>query len=372
MRHKRILRLSSSYVDTNSNITLTLRFSSGERLSMYTQKFSWWSSLKRWLSGLYLVTFALVFIVAGVILLLLPSLKGTVWQTIGGALLGTGFTILVTAITARQSSLELYRKEANLQRKTDVYGPLHAELKRLRETFDKAHAGTAPYPRWIEISGMERPSSLQFANTTMLPTFSLWPNFMTDYRVDNFSPDAQKLLNEVQSLAVTYGKAVEDARKAMQVMLIPHIATSIIKEEQLSNYQEWLRKRTTGTPEFNRWFDFINLQTTTTSTDMPLGEGLARSWSRKIGWLLGDNPVQAAQGIYSEDAIHWDAAQHASFSWFQDIFEATASELKSDQTYLCMQDAQQRLFTKLQEAETMLYQGLVYIRNHYEGGYPLV
>jgi len=339
---------------------------------MYNQKFSWWSSLKRWLSGLYLITFALVFIGVGVILLLLPSLKGTVWQTIGGALLGTGFTILVTAITARQSSLEQYRKEANLQRKTDVYGPLHAELKMQRETFDKAHAGTVPYPRWIVISGVERPPSLRFANTTMLPTFSLWPTFMADYRVDNFSPDAQYLLNEVQSLAVDYGNAVEDARKAMQVMLRPHNATSIAKEEQLSNYQKWLRKRTGGTPEFNRWFDFINLQTTTTTTDMPLGEGLAQSWVRKIGWLLEDNPVQAAQEIYNEDAINWDAAQHASFSWFQDIFEATASELKSDQTYHRVQDAQQKLFTKLQEAESMFYQGLIYIRNHYEGGPPPV
>lgn len=96
----------------------------------------------------------------------------------------------------------------------------------LRETFDKAHAGTAPYPRWIVISGVEPPPSLRFANTTMLPTFSLWPTFLTDYHVDNFSTDAQNVLNEVQSLAVAYGKAAEDARKAMQAMLRPHIATS--------------------------------------------------------------------------------------------------------------------------------------------------
>ena len=235
-RHRGVLT-SSSFVNSNSNITLTLRFSNYERFSMYTQKFSWWSSLKRWLTGMYLVTFALVFIVAGVILFLLPSLKGTVWQTISGALLGTGFTILVTAITARQSSLEQYRKEANLQRKTDVYGPLHAELKMLRETFDKARTGTMPYPRWILISGVEPPSSLRFGNTTMLPAFYLWPAFMADYRVDNFSPDAQKLLNEVRNLTVAYGKAVEDARNVMQVMLRPHIAASVVKEEQLTNYQ---------------------------------------------------------------------------------------------------------------------------------------
>ncbi len=114
---------------------------------MSAKKLSWWSSLKKWFAGLYLVTLAFVLNIAGVILLLLPSLKNTLWQTISGALLGAGFTILVTSITAQQYSLEQYRKEANLQRKTDVYGPLHAELKMLRETFNKVHVSTIPFPR---------------------------------------------------------------------------------------------------------------------------------------------------------------------------------------------------------------------------------
>jgi len=337
------------------------------------KKLSWWSSLKKWFAGLYLVTLAFVFIVAGVILLLLPSLKNTLWQTISGALLGAGFTILVTSITARQSSLEQYRKEANLQRKTDVYGPLHAELKMLRETFDKAHAETIPYPRWIEISGIERPSSLRYANTTMLPALYYWPSFKTDYRVDNFSPNAQKLLDEVQSRAIIYGEAVEDARTVMQAKLIPHIAASIAKEERLSNYQEWLRKRNSNNaPEYNRWFDFIQLQVSTASPDYALGKGLAQAWSVKIGWLLADKPVQAALDIYNGDALNWDASQHSSLTWFQDIFETTDGELKSDPTYQKFELAQKALFTKLEEAETLLYQGLIYIRNHYEGGSPLV
>lgn len=61
------------------------------------------SLFNRWLDGLYVVAFA--FIVIGIILLLLPMLKGTVWQTIGGASLGAGFTILVTTITAGRSNL---------------------------------------------------------------------------------------------------------------------------------------------------------------------------------------------------------------------------------------------------------------------------
>jgi hypothetical protein len=336
---------------------------------VYIKKLSWWSSLKKWFTGLYLV--AVAFIMVGVILLL-PLLKNTVWQTIGGALLGSGLTILIASITTKQSSFEQYKKEANLQRKTDVYGPLHAELKVLREAFDTARARAAPYPRWIEMPGVERPSSLRFAQTTLLLAFSYWPTFKADYHVDDFSPAAQKLLNEVQNLAVAYGTAVEDARKAMQDILRPHIADSITKEEQRSHYQEWMRKRTSNALEHNRWFEFILQQITTISLDYPPGEDLSRAWSAGIGWLLAGNPGQAALGIYSGDAINWDAAQHVSLAWFQDIFEATANELKSDQTYLQAQDAQKELFTKLQEAETLLYQGLTYIRDRYEGGAPPV
>lgn len=339
---------------------------------MYPKKLSWWSSFKKWLTGLYLVTLAFVFIAAGTLLLLLPSLRSAVWQTIGGALLGTGFTILVAAITARQSSLEQYSKEANLQRKTDVYGPLHAELKMLRETFDKAHAGKVPYPRWIDIPGVERPSSIRYANLSMQPAFNYWPAFKTDYRIDNFSKDAQTLLDQVQSLIVAYGNTVEDARTIMRSLLRPRIAASIEKEEQSSKYQEWLRKRNNSTPEYNRWFEFIYQQTTTISPTIPLGEGLARAWSIKIGWLIADNPAQAALDIYNEDAISWDASQHSSLSWFQDIFESTANELKSDPIYRKVLDTRKKLTTTLRTAETLLYQGLIYIRNRYEGGSPIV
>lgn len=338
---------------------------------MYTKKLSWWVSFKKWVADLYLVTLGLAFIVAGVIILLLPPLKNAIWQTIGGALLGTGFTILVAAITARQSSLEQYKKDANLQRKTEVYGPLHAELKQLREIFQKAHAGTTPYPRYIEIPGIERPSSLQYAQSTLLCQFVYWPTFKADYRVDNFSPASQKLLDEVESLAATYSEAVEQARKVIQTLLRPHIDASLTKEEQSSKYQGWLGKRTSSTPEYNRWFDFISQQATT-SPGFPRGESLSRDWSKEVKWLIGSNAAKAALDIYNNDAINWDASQHSSLSWFQDIFETTLEELKNNQIYQDVQRAQGEFFVKLQEAEALLYQGLRDIRDRYEGGAPLV
>jgi hypothetical protein len=338
---------------------------------MYTKKSSWWSSLKKWFTGLYLVAFAFVFVAAGVVLLLFSLLNNKGWQTIGGALFVTGLSMLVASITTRQSSFEQYKKDANLQRKTDVYGPLHAELKVLREIFDKAHTGTAPYPRWIEAPGTERPSSLRYSPIAQLPAFSYWPAFKTDYRIDNFSSEAQRLLNEVQNLTVAYGEAIEAARKTVQSMLRPQIAASITKEEKSLGYQAWLPKRASNT-EYNRWYTFIYDQRTYVAPTMPLGEGLSFIWSVKIGWLLADKPAQAAAEIFHGDAQNWDASQHSSLSWFQDIFETAASELKNDPTYQKAQDTQQALYTKLLAAEQLLYQALLYIRDHYEGGPPLV
>lgn len=332
-----------------------------------------WLSLKRWNNDFKYYLLMIILILTGAAFLIYPTPKGMPWlPVLGGIVIGAGFTIIATMVSNKQAIQEQYKKEANLQRKTDVYGPLHAELKSLKEAFDNAHAGEEQYPRWIVNPGVEHPNSLRFGNLTMLPRFSLWPTFMTDYRVDNFSPTAQKILNEVQNLAVAYGNAVEDARNTMQVMLRSHLATSFAREEQRQDYQEWLRKRSGSTSENNRWFNFINLQTTAYILISPLGEGLSQLWSYTIGWLLADKPDQAAQVIYNTYAIEWDASQHSSFSWFQDIFQATESELKNDQAYQHVQDAQQRLFTKLQEAEMILYQGLLYIRNRYEGGAPPV
>ena len=333
-----------------------------------------WLFLRRRINDLVPYLIMVILILIGAVFLIYPAPKDMSWlPVLGGFVIGAGFTTFATIVSNRQSIQEQYKKEANLQRKADVYGPLHAELKRLRETFDNAHVGEEPYPRWVVVPGEEPPLSLRYGNLGMWPTFSLWPTFKTDFRVDNFNPTAQNLLNEVQNLVVIYDKAVEDARKAMQIILRPHLAASLTKEEQRQDYQEYLRKRGGSTPvNNNRWFDFINSQTTTYTLTWSLGEGLSQSWARTIGWLLADQPDQAAQEIYSTDAINWDASQYASFSWFQDIFQATESELKNDQAYQHVQDAQQKLFTKLQEAEAMLYQGLLYIRNRYEGGAPPV
>lgn len=331
-----------------------------------------WVSIKRWFGDLYLVVFAFVFIAIGGTLSLLPMLRGTIWQTIGGALFASGFAILVAAITARQSSFEQYKKEANLQRKRDVYGPLHSELKELRKRFDEVQAGRAPYPQYFAIPGDSfRPTLIWTAYQP--PTFVWWPTYKENYHVDDFTPAAQSRLNEVQSCVEAYNTTLQAARETVQIILMRHIVMRIEKEAQRSSYQEWLQRGQTGPYSVEiRWFEFIKMQTEAVSSDMPFGKGLAQTWVYTIEWLLADRADQAAQKIYDTDARQWGAPNAVEFSWFQDIFDVTLADLKCETSYKQVMLAQEELFKQLQDAEQMLEEGLRYIRDRYEGGNPPV
>src|SRR5436190_722435 len=75
---------------------------------------------------LYFGIFALILFILGLVglIVLVDTLRG-----IGGILFGTGLTVLISTWNNREQSA----KEANLRRKTEIYGPLHAELQNLRD-----------------------------------------------------------------------------------------------------------------------------------------------------------------------------------------------------------------------------------------------
>jgi len=112
-----------------------------------------WSFVKRRFNILYIL--AIGFIALGAFLFIQPVPKGMEWQqSIGAVILGGGFTFLISTISAGRSILEENRKAANLSRKREVYGPLHAELKQLREIFANAQIGHEPYPQWMKMPEM--------------------------------------------------------------------------------------------------------------------------------------------------------------------------------------------------------------------------
>src|SRR5437660_5765788 len=87
-------------------------------------RFSSWQFLIRDRLGI----FALILFILGLVGLVVPveTLRG-----IGGILFGTGLTVVISTWSNREQSA----KDANLRRKTEIYGPLHAELQNLRDRF---------------------------------------------------------------------------------------------------------------------------------------------------------------------------------------------------------------------------------------------
>src|SRR5215470_7867360 len=56
----------------------------------------------------------------------------------GGTLLGAGLAAVFAIIASRYAVLEGYRKDANLRRKDDLYGPLQGELTYVRDRLEEA------------------------------------------------------------------------------------------------------------------------------------------------------------------------------------------------------------------------------------------
>src|SRR5258708_32266391 len=160
----------------------------------------------------------------GVCVLLLAMTTGWL-QVAGGALFAGDIGLISSLWTGRAAVHQQFAKEANIQRKTEVYGPLHAELKQLRERLEDASTGEQPYPRWIDGAGDE-PASSRYVHNYMGPTFRQWPAFKDDYRIDNFTESARNVLDEAQDRAAIYNGAVAATEKPSLELLTPYIATA--------------------------------------------------------------------------------------------------------------------------------------------------
>lgn len=102
---------------------------------------------------LYVLAFALI--AFGAFLFIRQVPKDMQWQqSIGALILGSGFTFLITTISAGRSILEENRKAANLERKREVCGPLHAELKELREIFAALRSDIHPILTGLKFKGI--------------------------------------------------------------------------------------------------------------------------------------------------------------------------------------------------------------------------
>ncbi len=328
-----------------------------------------WLSLTRDRLGI----FALTLFVLGLILLLIPigALQG-----VGGIVFGTGLTVLISTWSTRQQ----LAKDANLRRKTEVYGPLHAELQTLRERLEEAQAGSEPYLQWIDVLGMQPPRALHLLNEEP-PTLHRWPEFKADYRSLDFSEPTRQLLNTVLRLAMDYNTAVKAAREAAITLLAPFIKTAITRVADSTDFQQWQKERKlpvgSEPPTPHDWFVRIELSLPTPDTErvwaaMWLESGATGNYQPvTLGWILAGNREQVVQSM---DTICRTPSSLSypppPLDWLQAILDEVWSTLENHPTRLNARKLHEELFQQVFQAEAKLLEKLRYIQDIYEGGPP--
>jgi len=343
-----------------------------------TQQKSRWDLLKKTSQQWSLLTrdrlgmAALALVVIGIIFLLIP---GGGLQGVGGIIFGTGLSVFLATLTNRQQ----LAKEANLRRKTEIYGPLHAELQNLRERLNETRAGTKPYLQQIDVAGV---TPLRQFETS--PQLHCWPEFKADYRSLDFSEPTRQMLNQVLQLALDYNTAVDHALEKTEALLAPCIKKAIDHTAQQPDFLVWRDSHVHGFPDSSSspqdWF--VRIQNALTTPQPPLAEMVwAATWLRgpmvnarttTLGWLLAGNRDQALHTIYAIYSTPSGGYPPPPLEWSQAIMEEIWPTLEHDPTYLAVQTLHEDLFKQVGLVERKLLDNLRSIQEIYEGGPPPV
>lgn len=276
----------------------------------------------------------------------------------------------VMALALRQDA-----KEANLRYRDEVYGPLHTELKGIREVLARARSGKGPYPLWISTRSEQLPQHLLYIPpTTVGAAFNLWPTFKEAFRLYGaLTPPARDRLDEIQVAITTYNQAVEEAQAAAASLLSPNIAQVLEAEIHLPNYLEWKRTykdNPTSSPYKSfRWFELLESLTLPGSFT---SEQIAATWLRDplltFGWLLAGRPDEAGRCL-SEDYGR-SAAMPEALPVFQRALTQAMPALEGATLFQQAKREQEHLSLLVASMETALLNVLINIQHEYEGGPP--
>jgi len=276
----------------------------------------------------------------------------------------------VMALALRQDA-----KDANLRYRDEVYGPLHTELKRIRDVLERVHARMGPYPLRIPVGGEQLPRYPRYIPPASLgPTFLHWHACKEAYRLYGaLTPSARDRLDEIEEAITAYNAAVEEARKAAAPLLSAHVAQAIEAETQLPDYLEWKRtyKDTLTPPSYQSypWFELLERQTSPGSYS---SEQIAAAWLRSplqtFGWLLADRPDEAGQCV--SDDYERSTAMPRSLPMCQHALTQAMPELKEATQFQQARRAQEQLYRLVASMETALLNVLINIQHEYEGGPP--
>jgi hypothetical protein len=266
-------------------------------------------------------------------------------------------------------------EEANLRYRDEVYGPLHTELKGIREALERARAGKGPYPLWIPVKGEQLPQHMRYTPPTAVgATFQLWPAFKEAFRLYGaLTSPARDRLDGIEVAVTAYNHALEGAREAAVPLLEPYVAQALEAEAQLPAYLEWKRTyKDAPTPPPYQSFPWFELIERLTSSGSYTSEEIAAAWLRRplqaFGWLLADQPDETGRCVF--DDYERSAVMLRSPSVFQDTFTQAMPELQGTTPFQHAKRAQKHLYPLVAAMEIALLNVLINIQHEYEGGPP--
>lgn len=335
---------------------------------MLSEMRRWGRSLRRFFDAFLVVGGVLLII--GVLLYSLSTIPKVSWlHDAGTALLVAGLSLIISTASGKEAVRQQHAKDANVERKEKIYGPLYIELKQLWERLEEASGGRTSYPHWIQGAG-EEPGRAQ--RYFQVPTFSVWPDLKSDYRVGHFTESACELLNDVLRLAAAYNSAVAETLTPNRDVLRPHLASAMETVMKSPAYQEWQQQSKAGTrvrgPD-DGWYERISWAHDA-SPSLPFQEE-ATMWLDMfgaLGWLLAREPDAAASTV--QEAYRYISIVRPSVTWFQEIFQLAWPEVNALPVNQQARAAAFSLLEKVGEAKNHFEAGFRYIREYYEGGEP--
>ncbi|HEU5384213.1 MAG TPA: hypothetical protein VFV38_53145, partial [Ktedonobacteraceae bacterium] len=174
--------------------------------------------------------------------------------------------------------------------------------------------------------------------------------------------------------AADYNVAMATTQKPSRNWLTPHVASAFEEIKKTAGYQEWDQKyRTTGGPQYG-WFQRVDSANWGVTPDAPFGQAVAGIWLEDFGgrgWLLGGRVDQAARSVYEKYKYQGDVIPPDPV-WFQEILQIAWTDIDNHPTYQEARSELAALLERVREAEKLLQDGLLYIRDQYEGGAPPV
>lgn len=315
-------------------------------------------------------------VIAVIVSIILIAIPLGFLQTAGIALLATALSLISSTITGRQAVHQQFAKDANLVRKNESYAPLQEELNKLHDFLKAAHEGTEPYPAWIQGAEKE-PEKAKYQQHKYNPaTFKRWSEFKRNYHAGHFSREAHSILDEVFRLATAYNAAIALTHQPSINALTKPIATAVQAVTKERDFQEWEEQYKSGKRVMQSGDDYFQWIGNVISSILPgsiLGHDIAVSWIESDGaleWLVTGNLDRAVSSIYNSYRLHM--SKPPGHSWIQAILQAAWPELREQAHYSEVRVALELLFKQVGIAKKKLEDGLLYIRDTYEGGAPPV